>query len=105
VNEDPERESTYLQKRAKTIFDDLRRNDHSTPDRGKEKLQATRDAVDRGWRAVSLTLAATGDQELAERVQRFVDDMPRPRAGSEVFLQEILSRESAHKIEPGARTR
>jgi Relaxase/Mobilisation nuclease domain len=105
VNEDPKRESTYLQKRAKTIYGDLRRNGHLTPDPGKEKLLATRRAIDSGWRDVSLMLAAMGDQELAERVQRFVDDMPRPRTGGEVFLQDILSRESAHKIEPDARTR
>lgn len=50
-------------------------------------------------------LAATGDQELAERVQRFVDDMPRPRTGSEVLLQEIFMREPTRRIEPQARTR
>ena len=49
-------------------------------------------------------LAATGDRELAERVQRFVDDMPRPRTGSEVLLQEILLRGTTRRIEPEART-
>ena len=105
VNEDRKRESTYLQERANGIYSDLRRNGHLTLDRGKEKLLATRQAVDRGWREVSLLLAAAGDQELAERVQRFVDDMPRSRTGSEVLLQAIFMRETTRKIEPETRTR
>ena len=105
VNEDSKRESTYLQERAKTIYGDLRRNGRLIPDRGNEKLLATRQAVERGWREVSLMLAATGERELAERVQRFVDDMPRPRTGSEVLLQEILLRETTRKIELDARSR
>jgi type IV secretory pathway VirD2 relaxase len=103
VHEDPKRESTYLQERAKTIYSDLRHNDHLAPDPGKEMLLATRRAVDRGWREVALMLAATGDQELAERVQRFVDEMPRPRTGVEVLRQEMLSRDTTRTIEPRTR--
>jgi hypothetical protein len=99
----PKRESTYLQERAKTIYSDLRHNDHLAPDPGKEMLLATRRAVDRGWREVSLMLAATGDQELAKRVQRFVDEMPRPRTGVEVLRQEILWRETTRTIAPRTR--
>jgi hypothetical protein len=98
ANEDSKRESTYLQERAKRIYSDLRRNGRLTPDAGKEKLLATRRTIERGWRDVSLMLAATGDQELVERVQRYVDDMPRPRTGSEVFLQEILLRATTRRI-------
>jgi hypothetical protein len=105
VNEDPKRESTYLQERPKAIYGDLRRNGGLTPDPGKENLLATRRTIDRGWREVSLMLAATGDRELAERVQGFVDDMPRPRTGSEVLLQEILLRGTTRRIEPETRTR
>ena len=105
VNEDPKRESTYLQERAKTIYGDLRRNGGLTPDPGNEKLLATRRTIDRGWREVSLMLAATGDRVLAERVQGFLDDMPRPRTGSEVLLQEILLRGTTRRIEPETRTR
>jgi len=50
-------------------------------------------------------LAATGDQELAERVQRFVDEMPRPRTGVEVLRQEILLRDATRTIGPETRTR
>jgi hypothetical protein len=96
--------STYLQERAKTIYSDLRHNGHLAPDPGKEMQLATRRAVDRGWREVALMLAATGDQELAERVQRFVDEMPRPRTGVEVLRQQILWR-TTRTIEPEARTR
>jgi len=105
VNEDPERESTYLQERAKTIYSDLRQNGHLAPDPGRDMLLATRRAVDRGWRDVALMLAATGDQELAERVQRFVDEMPRPRTGIEVLRQEILSRDTTRTIGPETRIR
>jgi hypothetical protein len=68
-------------------------------------LLATRHAIDRGWREVALMLAATGDQELAERVQRFVDEMPRPRTGVEVLRQEILLRDATRTIGPETRTR
>jgi type IV secretory pathway VirD2 relaxase len=105
VNKDPNRESTYLHERAKTIYGDQRGNGRLRPDPGKEKLVATRRTIDRGWRDVSSMLAATGDQELAERVQRFVDDTPRPRTGSEVHLQEILLRDTTRRIEPETRTR
>ena len=105
MKEDPKRESTYLQERAKTIYGDLRRNGGLTPDPGNEKLLATRRTIDRGWREVSLMLAATGDRVLAERVQGFLDDMPRPRTGSEVLLQEILLRGTTRRIEPETRTR
>jgi type IV secretory pathway VirD2 relaxase len=103
AKEDPKRESTYLHERAKTIYSDLRHNGHLAPDPGKEMLLATRRAVDRGWRDVALMLAATGDQELAERVQRFVDEMPRPRTGVEVLRQEMLSRDTTRTIEPRTR--
>ena len=105
VNEDPKRESTYLQERAKTIYGDLRRNGGLTPDPGNEKLLAIRRTIDRGWQEVSSMLAAAGDRVLAERVQRFVDDMPRPRTGNEVLLQEILLRDTTRTIEPETRTR
>jgi transposase-like protein len=105
VTVDPRRESTYLHERAKIIHGDMRGNARLTPDPGKEKLLATRRTIDRGWRDVSLTLAATGDRELAERVQRFVDDMPRPRTGSEVLLQENLLGDTTRMIGPETRTR
>jgi hypothetical protein len=61
--------------------------------------------VERGWRDTALTLAAGGDRELAERVQRFVDQMPTPKTGSEMLLQGVLARDPTRKIEPDARTR
>ncbi len=102
---DPNRESTYLRKRATTIYTDLRQQGHLTPERGKERMLATRRDVERGWHDTSLVLAAGGDRELAERVQRFADQMPRPKSGNEMILQEILARETARKIESAARTR
>ena len=103
VKEDPQRESTYLHEHAKTLYSDLRHSGHLAPDLGKEMLLATRRAVDRGWRDVALMLAATGDQALTERVQRFVDEMPRPRTGVEVLRQEMLSRDTTRTIEPRTR--
>jgi type IV secretory pathway VirD2 relaxase len=102
---DPNRESTYLQKRVTTIYADLRHGGYLGPERGKEKMLATRWAIERGWRDTSLILAAGGDRELAARVQRFADQMPRAKTGNEMLLQEILSRETTRKIEPEARTR
>jgi hypothetical protein len=102
---DSNRESTYLQKRATMIYRDLRQQGHLAPERGKEKILATRRDVERGWRDTALILAAGGNQELAERVQRFVDQMPRPRTGSEMLLQGVLARDPTRKIEPDARTR
>jgi type IV secretory pathway VirD2 relaxase len=101
---DPNRESTYLQKRATIIYNDLRQQGHLAPEQGKEKMLATWRAVEQGWRETGLTLAAGGDQELAERVQRFVDQMPRPKSGTEMLFQELLARHSARKIQPDART-
>ncbi len=105
ANRDDKRESTHLQKRVKTIYNDLRHDDLSKPDRGKEKLLATRRAVDRGWRNVSLMLAEGGDRELAERVQRFVDRMPPPQTGNEVLMQELLVSNTARQIDPETKTR
>jgi hypothetical protein len=87
------------------IYTDLRRQGYLTPERGKAKILATQSDVERGWRDTALILAAGGDQELAERVQRFVDQMPRPKTGSEMLLQGALASAPTRKIEPDARTR
>jgi hypothetical protein len=105
ANEDDKRGSIYLQQRVEAIYNDLRLNGHLPPERGKEKLLATRRAVDRGWRDVSLMLAEAGDRQLAERVHRFVDRMPPPRTGNEMLMQEFLLRNTTRKIEPETRTR
>ena len=50
------------------------------PEAGKVRLLETRKKVERGWRAVSKLLAARGERELAAEVNRFVAQMPPPRA-------------------------
>ena len=102
---DPDRQSTYLRKRAKTIYSDVRQRGYMTPERGKEKMLATRKDIERGWRDTSLLLAAGGDRELADRVQRFVDRMPTPRTGNEVLIHQILSVDPPRTIKPLMRTR
>jgi type IV secretory pathway VirD2 relaxase len=73
-----DRESTYLQKRARKLYDELRHSATPTPDSGRAKMLATRQAVEGGWRNVSLMLANEGYHELAQQAQRFVDQMRLP---------------------------
>jgi hypothetical protein len=77
-------ESTYLQKRARTLYDEFRHPATPTPDNGRTKMLATRQAVDRGWRDVSLMLANEGYHELAQQSQRFVDQMRAPPTELEI---------------------
>jgi transposase-like protein len=74
------RESTYLQQRARTLYDEFQHTATLMPDNGRAKMLATRQAVDRGWRSVSLMLANEGYHELAHQAQRFVDQMRSPPA-------------------------
>lgn len=71
-------ESTYLQSRARALHGDLRHSATPTPDPGTVKVLATRQAVDSGWRNVSLMLANEGYRELGLQAHRFVGERQPP---------------------------
>lgn len=56
---------------------------------GKETLVQTRKEVARGWREVSETLAAQGQNDLAAAVMRFIERMPPPKTDLEMIAEEM----------------
>lgn len=58
---------------------------------GKSKLIATREKVRCGWLATHNLLLRQGQVELAEQVERFVDEMPRTRTEKEQIALEIAA--------------
>jgi hypothetical protein len=56
---------------------------------GKAKLIETREAVQRGWQAVSELLTAEGRPELAAEVTRFAAQMPPPRTDREQIAESL----------------
>jgi leucyl aminopeptidase (aminopeptidase T) len=99
------RESTYLQQRARTLYDELKHTATRTPDNGRAKMLATRQAVDRGWRSVSLMLANEGYHELAQQAQRFVDRMRPPPAEWQIIAFHLQSPKQLIRTPTLVRTR
>jgi hypothetical protein len=67
---------------------------------GKARLIETREAVQRGWEAVSELLMAEGRPELAAEVTRFAAQMPPPRTDREQIADALRK----HLREARART-
>ena len=61
-------------------------------DSGKETLLATREAVIDGWRSVSAQLRSDGYSELAQHVDRFIEQMPRVRTDREAMAEDARAR-------------
>src|ERR1043165_5180701 len=68
-------ESHHTRTRAEAVAQELLNGD-LREGQGRGRLLETRKEVQRGWFAVSDNLEAQGQEELARRTRRFVDEMP-----------------------------
>lgn len=84
-------ESTHIRDRVSAVASDLKKGTVHVEE-GRSQLRATRNAVDRGWRAASAILAAEGHVELAADVRRFVRAMQPPRTEREEIAATLLER-------------
>ena len=84
-------ESTGMAARLKEVVDDLRAG-KSGVEAGSEAIHRTRAQIVDGWTAVAFSLRATGEHELAERVQRFRDGMPLPLTEKAGIARRLLER-------------
>jgi relaxase-like protein len=96
--------STYqmqeARNRAERSADFLRRFD-----RGTAVLQRTRAAVVTGWRAIARQLEEAGNRGLADRVTRFVEEMPPPTTDQVQLARQFGARGWAQRADPMERTR
>ena len=82
-------ESTHFQRRVKAVAQELKEGKFPV-ESGKAKLLQTRDEVRRGWLAVSDELIREGHPEIAARVRRHVEQMPRPLTEKEYIATKLL---------------
>jgi hypothetical protein len=81
-------ESHRTRARVHAVAGELRNGRlHTEP--GKARLAQTREAVQRGWQAVSELLMAEGRPELAAEVTRFAAQMPPPRTDREQIADAL----------------
>lgn len=101
---DPKRYSTHMQERAEAVAAELLTGTIRV-EPGTTKLRETRQAVERGWRAVSEILVNEGHPQLADQIRRFVDQMPPSQTEREWLSSEILKRadESPNRARPRTR--
>jgi hypothetical protein len=85
-------ESTHLRGRALAVARELARGPLQL-EPGKGRLVGTRSEVRRAWQAVSDLLSWAGSPELADRTQRFVDQMPPPLTEKEYWAARLLERQ------------
>ena len=85
-------ESKHIRDRLQALALELQKG-HFHIEEGKNRLRATRDAIERGWLAASAILAAQGDSELAADVRRFVQRMPPPRTEREELAAALRRRD------------
>ena len=81
-------ESHRTRARVHAVAKDLR-NGRLPSEPGKARLVQTREAVQRGWEAVSELLMAEGRPELAAEVTRFAAQMPPPRTDREQIADAL----------------
>jgi hypothetical protein len=84
-------ESTHMQRRFEEAMGSLAER-RLPAEPGKKTLIEARRNVERGWRAVSQSLGAQGEQTLAESVDRFVEKMRLPRTDRELMIEQLLER-------------
>ena len=92
-------ESHRTRARVHAVAGELR-NGGLLTESGKARLVQTREAVRRGWEAVSELLMAEGRPELAAEVTRFAAQMPPPRTDQEQIADALRK----HLREARART-
>ena len=87
-------ESHHARARAEGVARELLKGDLRI-EQGKARLLDTRREVERGWFAVSDILMSEGQEELANRVWRFVDEMPPPKTEREFIAEHLRGRARA----------
>jgi hypothetical protein len=96
--------STYETKEARNLAthsaESMRRFD-----RGRQTLQGTRTDVVAGWHAIARQLEEEGLIDLAERVSRFVDQMPPPATDQVQLARRSAARERSSRVDLIGRTR
>lgn len=96
--------STHVRERVETAATELLKvNPRIEP--GKSKLLQTRKRIERGWRAARDLLKDHGASNLAERVDRFVDQMSPPRTEREWIVADLIERSRNHHAREKAPTR
>jgi hypothetical protein len=83
------RYSTHMRDRAEAVAAELRSGGIRV-EAGQARLLSTRHEVERGWRVVGDILRRQGEQELADQVARFVEQMPPPRTEKEQIAEQLL---------------
>jgi type IV secretory pathway VirD2 relaxase len=81
-------DSSHLRARAELVAAELL-DGKLQIEPGKSRLVKTRMEVERAWRTVEATLAASGHMDIADQVRRFVSQMPPPRTEKEMMADEI----------------
>ena len=84
-------ESTHFVNRVNAVAKELVKGVLQV-ESGKAKLIRTRQAVHRGWQAVSDELTRQGHPEIATQVRQYVAEMPKPLTEKEYIATELLKR-------------
>jgi hypothetical protein len=91
-------ESTHWQKRVEAVALELMQGELQV-EAGKAKLIRTRQGVRHAWLTVSDTLARQGHSEIAAKVRRYVEEMPKPLTEKEYIATKLFE----HAREPKTR--
>lgn len=83
-------ESSHMTARVRDVARELKAG--SLDQSGATSLQRTRMDVVSGWLVVRDLLAAGGDHQLADRVSRFVRQMPPPRTEKQWLAADLIER-------------
>lgn len=95
--------STYQIKEARKLAE-LSADSMLRFGRGRETLEGTRTDVVAGWRAIARQLEEEGLIDLAERVSRFVQQMPPPMTDQVQLARRFGTRERGQRVDSIDRT-
>lgn len=97
-------DSTHMRARTETVATELSKGNLRV-EPGKARLLATRQELERGWRAISDSLIAQGSPELGNQVLRFLAQMPHPQTEKERLASGLLegARETRSRESPATR--
>jgi relaxase-like protein len=97
-------DSTHMRARTETVAAELSKGNLRV-EPGKARLLATRQELERGWRAISESLIAQGSPELGNQVLRFLAQMPHPQTEKERLASGLLerARETRSRESPATR--
>ena len=80
--------STHMRDRTEAVATELRSGELRS-ESARSTLIATRRDVERGWRAVSHSLASSGYSEVASHVDQFIAQMPPVRTEKEWIVDQL----------------